>query len=192
MSHRLVAVLIVSAACVLAVAGCSSSDPPPENSRAPLASDAVRGLTEGAVDRLPEATAVAVRVPSLEDVGDPPVAGDVIAALQRLTRPIGEIEIVTDTEARFVDTRIAGTGAQVDLRNGGVVEISEKPVDLRPKPGMFDLLGTLLPAPLHPARLTPGTPEHRLAQGRILLRLSSRHSPDSVQRYAIALSRIKG
>jgi hypothetical protein len=189
MTNRSVALLI--ALTLWGLAGCSS-DPPPEKPRAPLASDAVRALTEGAVERLPEATALAVRVPSKEDVGDPPVAGNVVAALQRLTRPIGEIEIVTETEARFVDTRIAGAGAQVDLRNGGVVEISEKPVDLRPSPGVMDLIGSLLPMQFHPGRLAPGTPEHRLAQGRILLRLSSRHGADSVRSYAVALSRIKG
>ena len=81
----------------------------------------------GAVDRLPgAATALTVAAP-LDDVGDPPVAADVVAALKRRGRAIGEVEAVSEAEARFADTRLAGLRAPPELANGGVVEIKATP-----------------------------------------------------------------
>jgi hypothetical protein len=63
-----------------------------------------------------------------------------------------------------------------------MVEIKATPAEARAGPGGLPILSALLPAPA----------DYRLAQGRILLRLSSRLSPEAVDRYAAALNRLRG
>ncbi|HEY7062967.1 MAG TPA: hypothetical protein VII06_15930 [Chloroflexota bacterium] len=116
------------------------------------------------------------------DVGDPPVAEDVVAALKRFGRPVGEVDVVSESEARFADTRLAGPDGKPEPRNGGVVEIKATPAEARARPGGLPVLSLLFPP----------SAEQWLVQGRILLRLSSRLSPDSIDRYATALSRLRG
>jgi hypothetical protein len=135
----------------------------------------------GAVERLPARNGATV-ARALEDVGDPPQADAVVAALQRSVRPIGRVEAVSGTEARFADTRLAGPDGKPDGTNGGIVEIKPTPAEARARPSGPPVLSALLPTPT----------EYRLAQGRILLRLSSRLTPEAVDRYTAALSRLRG
>ncbi len=171
-----------AAALILALfaAGCGS-----RGQELPAPSVALAGttsvLTVGAAERVPGRTGGIV-APALDDVGDPPRAEDVVAALKRRVRTVGEVEIVSDNEAKFADTRLAGPDGKPDGKNGGVIEIKATPAEARGRPGGPPVLSALLPPPA----------EARLAQGRILLRLSSRLSPDAVDRYAAALGRLRG
>jgi hypothetical protein len=172
--------LLAAAGLALVLAGCGSkADDLPELS--PALTGVTNVIAVGGAERVPARTGgVVARVP--DDVGDPPRAEDVVAALKRYVRPIGEVEVVGESEARFADTRLAGPEGKPDGKNGGVVEIKATPAEARGRSGGLPVISLLLPAPA----------EARLAQGRILLRLSSRLSPDAVDRYAVALSRLRG
>ncbi|HLH22721.1 MAG TPA: hypothetical protein VK066_09370 [Chloroflexota bacterium] len=173
------ALLAALALAALATGCAGKGDEPPE------ATVALTGPTNvvavGAADRLPARTGT-VLARAADDVGDPPRAADAAAALKRYVRAIGEVEAVSESEARFVDTRLAGPDAKPDGKNGGTIEIKATPAEARRGPGGPPVLSALLPAPA----------DYRFAQGRILLRLSSRLTPDAADRYAAALSRLRG
>lgn len=184
MRHRLPSVFTLAIVLGMVILGCSPElDPAPTRS-GPLSPDPFLVASFGDEDRLPVATMDSLPGTSMEDVGDPPVAADVLDALMRLGRPIGEIEIVTDTEARFVDTRLAGSTARVLLRNGGIVEIFPLPVDQRPRSPVMDFANAMIPS--------LAVPQHTLDQGRIQLRLSPRFSDAALKRYEASLRRIQG
>jgi hypothetical protein len=164
----------------LLVVGCGSgADDLPETSVALTGATSV--VTVGGAERVPARTGTVV-APVPDDVGDPPRAEDALTALKRYVRAIGGVEIVGETEARFADTRLAGPEAKPDGKNGGVVEIKATPAEARGRSSGPPILSALIPP----------SADYRLAQGRILLRLSSRLSPDAVDRFAAALSRLRG
>jgi hypothetical protein len=168
------------AALALAAAGCAGPGNDVPDAVAPMAGRP-SVITLGADDRL-RVSSSAVVGRALEDLGDPPTAEQVIDALKRHSRPIGEVEVVGESEARFADTRLAGPDGKPDLSNGGVVAIKATPAEARAGSEGPPVLKFLLPP----------RAGYRLAQGRILIRLASRLSPEAVDRYAAALGRLRG
>jgi hypothetical protein len=183
MRHRFGEGLSLAIAIVLLGVGCSADSGPAPSPPGPMA-DAPQVVAVGAVERVPVATMVTIPNGPQEDVGDPPVAADVAETLKRLGRPIGEIETVSPTEARFVDTRLAGTGAKAELRTGGIVEVQPRAAVVPTRPMFLQLASLILPL--------QSEPEHPLTQGRILLRLSGRLTDSAMGGYAASLHRIRG
>jgi hypothetical protein len=172
--------LLAALALATLATGCATK--PPDLADPGLAlTGATNVVAIGGVERVPPRTG-GVMPRALEDVSDPPRAEDVAVALKQYVRAIGETEALSESEARFVDTRLAGREDKPDGKNGGMIEIKATPAEARAATGGLSILSALLPAPA----------DHRLAQGRILLRLSSRLSPEAVDRYATALGRLRG
>ena len=88
---------------------------------------------------------------------------------------------MSEAEARFADTRLAGLRAPPELANGGVVEIKATPADARATRAGLPVVGDLIPL----------SPQHLVVHGRIVLRLSGRFN-EAVDRYAAALRKLRG
>ena len=181
MKHR----PLLYSAFVLAIglAGCSSAGAYPKPATVLSSTNAPIVISHGDPERVAVATPIIIPVEVPETLGDPLVAADVVAFLKRLGRPIGEVEEVSETEARFVDLRLTSAIAIPEPRNGGTVEVFPEPVK-RPSRTIVDrLLNTVAPAPAS---------EHLVIQGRILLRLSGRLTDDAVAGYTASLRKIAG
>jgi hypothetical protein len=184
MKHNSFARGLCGAALAMALvsAGCATGASPEPDERLPPPGGPVNRAVVGAADRLPAGTATVIAPGAAEDVGDPPVAADVVAALKRRGRPIGEVEAVSEGEARFADARLAGQRATPEVANGGVVEIKATPAEAHATRAGLPLVGDVLPFP------SP----HVVVHGRIVLRLSARLSDEAVERYASALRKLRG
>jgi hypothetical protein len=181
-TKRLVGMLGAMMAMVVLGAACASGANPEPDERQPPPGGPVNRTSVGAVDRLPGAATALTAAAALDDVGDPPVAADVVAALKRRGRATGEVEAVSEAEARFADTRLAGLRAPPELANGGVVEIKATPADARATRAGLPVVGDLIPL----------SQQHLVVHARIVLRLSGRFNDEAVDRYAAALRKLRG
>ena len=98
------------AGLALGLTGCAGKGDDLPELRAAL-TGATNVVAVGGAERVPVRTG-GVLARAADDVGDPPRAEDVVTALKRYVRPIGEVEVVGESEARFVDTRLAGPDRQ--------------------------------------------------------------------------------